>query len=47
MRLFLFMLALLLSVQGAQTASVEHALSEAVPEQDAPWSSGSRLWNRL
>ena len=35
MRLFLFMLALLLSVQGAQTASVEHALSEAVPEQDA------------
>ena len=29
------MLALLLSVQGAQTASVEHALSEAVPEQDA------------
>ena len=35
MRLFLFMLALLLSVQGAQTASVEHALPGAVPEQDA------------
>ena len=35
MRSFLFMLALLLSVQGAQTASVESALPGAVPEQDA------------
>ena len=35
MRSFLFMLALFLSVQGAQTASVESALPGAVPEQDA------------